>query len=267
VNVNSVMYYLNLTPPAAPPSNLGPNTRPQWFWVSGGHSYEWHDGRMQDLAAVALAPGARYVGRWIIPVLVDGRRLAITGTLWYSPDPPLVWFWPIFVVLACLGAGLRLRRPTLDRALMRGLATLSLIGFVVLAIGRGLHGRPDVSAFALAQLAIQLVLAALAARWLLRSRQPDWLGLMLIGGVAAWAGLTTLGVLLHGYVLLAVPGPAGRAATSVCLATGPVLVLLSVRLAFTSIDSEAPGGIEPADARQPDRTAVAPTVESTATGA
>ncbi|MGH2871412.1 MAG: hypothetical protein ACRDL5_03010 [Solirubrobacteraceae bacterium] len=234
VNVKSPMYYLNLVPPIVPPTDLGPNTRPVWVQESSGHSYEWHDGRLQDLAEVALLPGTRYVGRWIIPLVLNGRRTVIAGGLWYTPDPPLVWFWPVIVVLVCLPAVLRLRRPELDRAAMRWLGIASVFGFAVLAIGRGFHGRPGLSAWSLTELGIELAFGVWALQWLIRARHHVWLGLMLIGAVAVWGCVTTFSVLTRGYVLLALPPWLGRVATVVCLAAGPALVLLSIRMALAS---------------------------------
>ena len=72
VNRNSAMYYVNQTPVGVPPSNLRPSTPPRWSSVSGGHSYSWHDGRLHALRR-RLDSGASYVGRWTIPVRVDGR--------------------------------------------------------------------------------------------------------------------------------------------------------------------------------------------------
>src|SRR5207302_326099 len=114
VNQNSAMYYLNQAPPQTPPTSLGPGTRGRWSRVSSGHAYGWHDGRLHALASVALAPGARYVGRWTIPLQVDGAPAVIAGGLWHAGDPSLVWFWPILVALACVLATVRLRRPELD---------------------------------------------------------------------------------------------------------------------------------------------------------
>ena len=115
VNHNSAMYYLNQTPAEVPPSNLRPTTAPRWSSVSGGHAYSWHDGRLHALATVALAPGASYVGRWSIPVRIDGRAGAIAGGLWHASDPSIVWFWPIVVLLACVLAARRVRSAELDR--------------------------------------------------------------------------------------------------------------------------------------------------------
>ena len=64
VNRNSSMYYLNQTPVAeTPPTYLSASTPPSWHRVSGGHAYEWHDGRLHALATVALAPVLRRVVR------------------------------------------------------------------------------------------------------------------------------------------------------------------------------------------------------------
>ena len=59
VNRSSAMFFLNQTPAEVPPSNLRPTTAPSWSQVSGGHAYEWHDGRLHALATVAIAPGDR----------------------------------------------------------------------------------------------------------------------------------------------------------------------------------------------------------------
>ncbi len=110
VNENSSMYYLNQTPVAAtPPAALNAHTPPDWHQVSGGHSYEWHDGRLQALASIALAPGTTYVGRWTIPLRLGGRRSAISGALYHANGPSIVWFWPIVVLLSCVLAAWRLR--------------------------------------------------------------------------------------------------------------------------------------------------------------
>ena len=131
VNHNSPMYYLNQVPAELVPSGLTSRTAPRWQQVSGGHSYEWHDGRLHALATIARAPGATFVGRWRVPVRLDGRAAAIAGVLDYSPNPSIVWFWPIVVALACALAGLRVRRAALDTRIARGLAVVALIATTV----------------------------------------------------------------------------------------------------------------------------------------
>ncbi len=129
VNHNSSMYYLNETPIAqTPPANLSPTARPSWHRVTSGHSYEWHDGRLHALASVALAPDVSFVGRWRIPLTVDGQLSSISGGLWHADDPTIVWFWGIvvLVLVACVLAAWRVRRPALDQLVARGLAVTAL---------------------------------------------------------------------------------------------------------------------------------------------
>ena len=114
VNENSAMYFLNQIPPVTPSTDLGPDTRPDWHRVTTGHTYVWHDGRLHALATTAHAPGERFVGDWSVPLRIDGAAAAIRGGLYYAPPPSPVWFWPVAVVLGCVLAGVRLRRPALD---------------------------------------------------------------------------------------------------------------------------------------------------------
>jgi hypothetical protein len=230
VNENSAMYYLNQTPTEIPPTGLGPSTPPHWHQVSGGHAYEWHDGRLHALGTTVIAPGTRYLGRWEVPVRIDGRPAAVGGGLYYSPDPPLVWFWPIVVVLACVFAGLRLRRPELDWLVARGLAFVALVAFAVAAVGQGLHGRPGVTIFQLVVMVAELAFVAWGLRWLVLRRQ-GWFPLFLIAGAAIYEGATLVEVLIRGFVLLAIPALVARLAVATCLAAGVGLVPLVFRIA------------------------------------
>jgi hypothetical protein len=231
VNLNSTMYYLNLTPVAeTPPADLRPGTPPHWLSVSSGHDYEWHDGRLQALATVALAPGATYLGRWSIPLLIDGSRGSVAGGLWHSDAPPLVWFWPILVLLACVLAAWRVRRPRLDALVARLLGVAAVSAIAVAAIGRGLHGRPTVSIIQLIELGFVLSLVGWAYFRVLTAR-AGWFTYFLIAVAAVWEGLNLLPTLLHAYVLLALPALLMRIATVLCLGAGAGLLPLVFRLA------------------------------------
>ena len=125
VNNNSAMDYLNQTPVAeTPPANINASTHPDWRPVSSSHEYNWHDGRLHALATIALAPGAKYVGNWSIPILIDGRRTAISGGAWHADRPSIIWFWPIVVLPACMMPATRIRRSTLDARLARALGAI-----------------------------------------------------------------------------------------------------------------------------------------------
>jgi hypothetical protein len=245
VNHNSSMFYLNQTPvPAVPPLNLTSTTPPNWQQVTSGHAYEWHDGRLHALAAVAIAPGTSYVGRWNVPLRIDGHLTAISGGLWYAPDPPLVWFWPIIVIVTCVLAAWRVRRPGLDTRVAHALAGAALIAIVAGGLGLELHGRPTVSILQLVELTATLAFVAWASTRLL-SRRAGYFTFFLIGIAALWIGGELITTLLYGFVLIAVPAFVARTACVVCLGAGIGLLLLVFRLA----DQPARGAREtPADA-------------------
>jgi hypothetical protein len=231
VNQNSAMYYLNQTPIAeVPPSTLNRYTRPHWEPAASGSTYEWHDGRLQALASVALAPGASYVGHWSIPILVDGRRTAIAGGLWHAADPPLIWFWPIVVLFACVLAAARVPRADLHARLARGLGVLALASLGAAAVGRELHGRPTVPLGQYLELAVVLVFVALALRSVIRGRAGYFL-YGIIAFVALWEGLTLVPILLHGFVLIDLPAFSARVVTVLCIACGAAILPLVFRLA------------------------------------
>lgn len=239
VNENSAMYYLNQTPVAlTPPATLGPSTPPRWQQVSGGTSYSWHEGRLHALASVAITPGSSFVGTWRVPVIVDGQPTTISGGLWHADAPSLVWWWPILVLLACVLAGWRVRRPRLDRVLSRGLGVAALLAVSVAVIGRDLHGRPAVSVFQMIELVVVLGFAAWAVHRLLLVSH-GYFTYFVIAIVALWQGAELIPTLLYGFVLAAEPAFLARAAAVLCLGSGIALLLMVFRLADQR-DTSAP---------------------------
>jgi hypothetical protein len=230
VNQNSAMYYLNQTPVAAiPPANLSPTAPPRWQRVTAAHEYTWHDGRLHALATLALSPGVAYVGRWSIPALVDGRLSSISGGLWHAPPPSIVWFWPIVVMLLCLLAARRLRRPSLDARLARVVAVAALTATAATGVAQELHGRPAVSVFQL--IALGAILAFVGwGLFRVLFRPFGFVSFLVIAFAAVYQGSQTIPVLLNGFVLMAVPASAARTATVLCLGCGLGLLLLSFRL-------------------------------------
>ncbi|HLY48257.1 MAG TPA: hypothetical protein VKR21_03595 [Solirubrobacteraceae bacterium] len=230
VNHNSAMYYLNMTPFAeTPPANLSPRMAPSWAPVSSGHEYGWHDGRLHALAAVARAPGASFVGRWRIPVLVDGHPAAISGGLWHADAPSVVWFWPIAVLFLCALAAWRVGRPALDRWTARLLALAALGAITAAALGRGLHGRPVVSVLQLVELGIVSAFVGWGVYRVVFGR-PGFFSYLVIAVVALWEGGELIPTLLNGFVLIAVPAFVARAASVVALGAAAGLLLLVFRL-------------------------------------
>jgi hypothetical protein len=229
LNHNSAMFYLNQTFPTTAPPGLGASTPPRWQRVSGAHEYEWHDGRLHALASVALPPGASFVGTWRVPILVGGSRATISGGLWHRPAPSIVWFWPIAVVLLCVLAAWRVRRPRLDRWTARVLALTALAAVTAAAIGLELHGRPGVPVFHYVLLGAIL---AFVVWGVLRVglRPPGFFSFFVIAIVALWEGLELIPTLAHGFVLIAVPAFVARAAAVLALGSAAGLLLMVFRL-------------------------------------
>jgi hypothetical protein len=257
VNERSEMYYLNQTPVAeTPPASLARNTPPHWQTVSAGHDYEWHDGRLQALAAVALAPGESYVGRWSIPLLVNGRLSSISGGLWHAGAPSIAWFWPIVVLLACVLAAWRVRRRTLDIQLSRVLGAGTLIALAVAGIARELHGRPTVTPSEYGELAAILLFAAWGL-FRVSFRRPGYFTYFVIAFIAFWEGVDLVTTLVNGFVLVALPAALVRGATVLCLAGGAGLALLVFRLAADA-DSKLPLRGRASEEQQREQLAEAP---------
>jgi hypothetical protein len=232
VNENSEMYYLNQTPVAAvPPSSLTTTTPPEWEPVTTGQEYGWHDGRLHALATVVAPPGVAYVGKWSVPLLLDGRPGSISGGLWHSGNPSIVWFWPILVLLLSVVAGWRARDRRFDRLAAHGLAVVALLAIALAAAGRGLHGRPTVSALQLIEPGIVLAFVAWRLfRLLFSPDRPGYFSYFAIAFVALWEGAALLPTLLNGFVLIALPAPLARATAVLCFACGLALLLLAPRI-------------------------------------
>ncbi len=231
VNHNSAMYYLNQTPVAeTPPTNLTASTPPDWASAGGSHEYNWHDGRLHALAAIALAPGTSYVGTWSIPVIIDGRPTAISGGLWHANRPTIVWFWPIFALFACVIAATRLRRPSLDVQLARALGLTGLVALGVAGVGRELRGHPDVSPTQYVELGIILAFVIWALYRLLFQRH-GYFTYFIISLAMLWEGLSLIAILRDGFVLIDLPAFVARTATMLCLACGAAILVPTIRLA------------------------------------
>lgn len=224
VNTNSATYYLNRARPLEPPAGLGPHTPPQWKRISSGRSTSWHDDRLHALALAAHPSGNALLGRWVVPVLVDGRRTQIAGTLRHAARPTLLWFWPLLLAAALVPALLRLGEARLEVQVGSALAALALAAATAARLGRELYGRPTVSA---GQLALAAVTCAVALGLVALCTRRDWrvLAEVAIGALALYQGIALLPTLRNGYVLAALPSWAERTAAAVSLAAGSALLV------------------------------------------
>jgi hypothetical protein len=124
-NASSPATYLNEdrfgTQPV--PASAKPSATPRWALVANDGTYEWHDHRIHWMGAqpppvVRRAPRAtHHVFDWTVPLRVQDRRVALLGSLDYTPPPGGAGDFPM---LTALGIGLG------------SLAAVSAAGFVVL---------------------------------------------------------------------------------------------------------------------------------------
>jgi hypothetical protein len=229
VNHNSLLYYISQTPvEAIPPMKITAQTPPDWVKVSSGHSWRWRDGRLQAFTFQTRTAGIDYAGPWSIAMTVNGSGTAVSGSLYYRPQPSIVWFWPVAVIMLCAIAAWRLKSRRVDRVVVISLTQALLVAMAVEALARLLHGRPDVTVFQIAEFAVSIAALGWGAVAFARGRFPQALP-FIVAVLALWAGLTFLPVLTHDYVLLILPGWLSRAATVLLLGGGLSLVLTAMR--------------------------------------
>ncbi len=132
--------------------------------MTGSHDYSWHDGRLHALATVALAPGRTpAAGASRCSSTDAGPRLR--WRVAWAPLDRLVW--PIVVLLACVMAAARVRRPALDARVAQQLGALALIALAVGSAGNELHGHPNVTVLPVIELGIILAFVAWGLRLVL----------------------------------------------------------------------------------------------------
>jgi hypothetical protein len=144
------------------------------------------------------------------------------------------------VMLLCVLAAWRVRRPALDQWTARLLGLGALGAIAVVAIGRGLHGRPGVSVVQLVEMAIVL---AFVAWGLFRVvvRRPGFFTYLVTAVVALWQAIELIPTLFNGFVLIALPAFVARAATVVAAGSGVCLILMIFRLHDLELDQRLAG--------------------------
>jgi hypothetical protein len=235
VNTRSATWFLNRVYPQVVPRSVTATTSPQWKTLTSRHSWTWHDGRLHTPALSAHPSGNTFVGRWVVPLVIDGRGTSIRGGLWQSAPASLLWFWPLLVLAACIPALLKLREAQLETQVAAALAVVALVAATVARLGRELYGRPTVSAW---QLVLVGSTCLLAVALLALYSRPVWrpIGAILIGIAAAAQGLELVSTFRDGWVLAAIPAWLERSAAGLSLAAGVALVLVSLSLGIPDRD-------------------------------
>ena len=218
--------FVNVASPTAAGTKLASphprSNRPLWHQDWTRPIAVWHDARVR---------AGEKSGRWRIPLLVDGRRTFLAGTV-ERVDAPAWWPWLAIGAAFAAVMTLGLRRRKLAAASLGALAgaatLLSAAGFVLASTatqGAWIEGANE-AAFALVG-----ALVLLRGSSDVKALAGGFLGLLALA-----AGLTKLPVLLHGIVLSALPGEVARVAVVVAIAAGAAAAVLGLVVFFDVLE-------------------------------
>jgi hypothetical protein len=211
----------NASAPTAVAVGLVPRGAPPGWRLRPGDSAVWHDARVQGV------PGAARRAAWSVPLVVDGRRAALRGTIrrLARPSP---WPWALLAGLVALAAAAVARRAARPGraalafgAVAGGAAVLTAIVFALDAYaspGTWIAGADEVVFAAAGFAALKLGTSRV------RLAAVVWLGLL-----ATAVGASKGPVYLDADVLAAVPGVVARLLVTVALAAGVAAAVLGGR--------------------------------------
>jgi hypothetical protein len=180
-----------------------------WDLRTRSHTLRWHDHRL----APPRAAQTGVVGRWSVPILVNGNRAAIEGTF-VRVRRPRWWVWGLVAVaLAAALAGIaRWRPPTRPRLLVAAGALASL------------GALASASSFATGR----------------RGWRP-WLGAA-TGVVCVAFSLSAISVFGHGYVISTLPPTLTRLCVLFAVVAGAATAVLSIRVEYDSASARRARG-------------------------
>ena len=216
-------------------SNLAPridtNTPAAWRRVSDAHSYRWHEHRLHALEPLAGGRSTPAVlGRWSMPVAIDGRRVVLAGDLVYRPAGPL-WPWAVLAIALAAGIWLSLAvsRSPANRLTLCAAVTVTMLVWLM-RVARDLYGRPTVEAGAYLHIGLTSAVGVLLVYGLLhRNSDVRVVTLLLVGLAGLWQSLTSFAVLTHSTAFTVLPTPAVRAAVAAAFGLGAGLCAVVLR--------------------------------------
>jgi hypothetical protein len=181
-----------------------------WRLERGRRTVVWHDSRVQ-----ALPSGVRRAS-WTIPVVVDGHRRAISGTVG-RPAAPALWPWPLVAVLVALIAGGVARGRERAVALVAGTAASACALVAATGFALGAYASPGTWIATVDEVLCALAGLAVLA-WGPRGAHAAIGGGLGVLGLAV--GLSRGAVFLHPIVLSALPATLTRALVAVGVGAG-----------------------------------------------
>lgn len=212
-----------------------------WVLRSRHHSLRWHEHRLAPPRTAR--PGV--VGRWAVPVLLNGTPRSIGGTFVRVPRPHW-WIWALAALALAAGTALvaRLMPRTRPRLLivLGGLASLG-----ALASGISFGTADEISGSSpwieVGAVGLLLALGVYAAARRHRGWRV-WIG-SLIGIVSVAFSLGALSVFGHGYVISTLPATVTRFCVLFAVVGGAATSGLAIMVEFDSAAAHVARGRRP----------------------
>lgn len=201
-----------------------------WHVLAHGPSVTWHDARVRGL------PRGLDQGTWSVPLVVDGRRGRLRGTIERVSAPSKIAWLTLGAVFAALtGLLLARRRQSTLRTACIVLGAISAGATLVAATGfsAASTAREEVWLESGNEVVILLVGMVFLVRG---SRDTRAIAGGFLGLVALAVGLTRLPVLSHGIVLAALPGQLTRFAVVLAISAGAAAAILGVAVFFDVLE-------------------------------
>ncbi len=230
--------WVNRNSPTAQGAKLTPPSTGrgvEWSLRSRGHTLRWHDHRLAPPSGLPLG----VVGRWSIPILLDGRARAIAGTF-VRMSRPRYWLWAVVALgLASAAGAASWRWPGHRPHLLVALGGLAAFGALAASASFATADEIGGAGQWVEVGAVGTLVAAAVA-----SLRPRWRSLRIwvaagLGTVCATLSLGSLGVFLHGYVISTLPAAAARVAVLLAVVAGAATVLLSVSVEVDHVAEQA----------------------------
>jgi hypothetical protein len=208
------------SPTASADRLVQPNAR-GWRRLTRGHSFRWHDHRLSPPSGLAAGSSVP----WSLPVVVNGRMSALTGTF-TRVRRPSAWAWLGAAVAALAGVVLLARRrgSTVTSVLATVAAAAALVANYGFARGDAIAKPVQWLAVATAASLTLLAVFALSSRE--RARRT-WMSTV-VGAVSVALTADALSVFWHGVVISSLPASLARTATAVAFVGGGAAAILGV---------------------------------------
>jgi hypothetical protein len=223
LRIDSGGVWVNLGSPTAAADKLVATSGRGWKRIGSGRTVAWHDHRLAPPPITRTGP----VGRFAIPISIDGRAAVIAGTFW-RVSRPAPWPWlgaaAAFVAALAAAAALRPARRAMLAVVVGTTAGLAALAAVTTFAARDApNGRVawlQIGTGIAIAVALASVLVALRGR-----RRVHAAGI--VGGIAAATTIGSLSIFWHGVVISALPATGARLLCGLALVGGVAAVVLS----------------------------------------